>query len=121
MSNNIVKFSHNWNGKLNNSAFTTIRRHNPQKYKLGNTYRIELEGKIKGDAILTAMRIIRIDQLNDFICYLDTGYNTASATTILQRMNKGVDIKTVLFDLCLMVYKLPEKREPEAMQTKIDL
>ena len=117
MSSNIITFSYNWNNKLENKAFTTLRLHNPKKYILGNSYQIELEGKYKGLAVLYSKRILKIDQLNDFICYLDTGYNRTEATNILQRMYKGMNLQTVLFDFCLLVYHTPQKREAKAFQT----
>ncbi len=48
MNDNKIKFSFNWNNKLENKAFTTIRIHNPNKYKTGNMYEIELNETPKG-------------------------------------------------------------------------
>lgn len=36
-----IKFDKNWNSKLNNKAFTTIRLKNDEKYKVGEIYFIE--------------------------------------------------------------------------------
>lgn len=119
MSSDIIRFSYNWNNKLENKAFTTLRIHNPKKYILGNAYQIELEGKIKGMAVLHSKRILSVEQLNDFICYLDTGYNRTEAKNILQRMYKSINLETALFDFCLLVYQTPLKREVKALQTML--
>lgn len=38
-----IKFSYNWNQKLNCKAFTTIRIHNDGKYVVGEIYNVYLE------------------------------------------------------------------------------
>jgi hypothetical protein len=121
MSNNIIKFSYNWNNKLGNKAFTTIRIHNPKKYIVGNVYQIELNENPKGTAVLKSKRIIKIDQLNDFICYIDTGYNRQEAESIIQRMYKNMDLKSTLFDFCLLVYDKPNKQIIKDIQTCLEI
>jgi len=121
MSNNIIGFSKNWNNKLNNHAFTTIRLHNPKKYVLGNTYRIELNKKPLGTAVLTCKRQLSIDQLNDFICYLDLGYSRLKAIITLRRMYKDVNMETAVFDFCLLVYQAPSNQATKAVQTSLEL
>jgi hypothetical protein len=100
----VIKFSFNWNNKLTNKAFTTIRIHNPAKYKINTEYAIELKGEAKGTAILKDITILKGCNLNEFICYLDTGYSKAETTKILKRMYKGIDVDSTLFDFCLLVY-----------------
>ena len=84
MENKTIRFSYNWNNKLDNKAFTTIRLHNPNKYIVGNEYNVEINGKQKGVAFLQDKRTLGINQLNDFICYLDTGYNKQQTIGMLQ-------------------------------------
>jgi len=52
MANDTIKFSYNWNNKLENKAFTTIRIHNPKKYIAGKAFNIELNGTPKGQCHL---------------------------------------------------------------------
>jgi hypothetical protein len=99
-----IEFSYNWNGKLKNKAFTTIRLHNNKKYRAGKTYQIILKGDIIGTAILKEKRGLKLDQLNEFISYLDTGYNKREVITILSRMYKNIDLSRATFDFCLLVY-----------------
>lgn len=100
-----IKFSFDWNRKLQNKAFTTIRL-NDQKYQMGVRYLIELKGEIKGVATLVDMRKLTIDQLNNFVTYLDTGYNVEQTTRLLQTMykNQKVDWESQLLVFCLLVY-----------------
>ena len=107
---NTIRFTTNWNNKLLNKAFTTIRIHNPNKYIVGSVYNIELNGKPQGKAILRIIKTLRLSQLNDFICFIDTGYNKEHTTQILSRMYPGVNLNEVLFDFCLLVN---QPRKPE--------
>ncbi|MDD4992153.1 MAG: hypothetical protein PHR83_07980 [Paludibacter sp.] len=116
-----IQFSYNWNNKLQNKAFTTIRLHNPNKYKVGNVYEIEINDNPKGTATLQDVRVLRIDQLNDFICYLDTGYNREQTINMLQRMYKNINLKTALFDFLLLVYNKPEIQAPKELQMSLEL
>lgn len=100
----VIRFSFNWNNKLSNKAFTTLRLHNPGKYKPGQRYQIELNGQFKGIATLQEKRTLRIADLNNFICYLDTGYNRTETIAILKRMYKGIAIDAMM-DFCLLVYE----------------
>ncbi len=115
MAHDLIKFSYNWNNKLDNKAFTTIRIHNEQKYVTGREFIIELRGIKKGIATLQEKRVFKIDQLNEFMSFVDTGYNRGETIGILARMYKGKDIQNTFFDLCLLVYVSPEKPEPKTL------
>jgi hypothetical protein len=108
----VIRFSFNWNNKLTNRAFTTLRIHNPNKYVVGQHYEIELKGQPKGTATLTQKRVIRLAELNDFICYLDTGYNRNETIAIIKRMYKGIDINAMM-DFCLLVYDSEPEKNPQ--------
>lgn len=114
-----IKFSFNWNNKLTNKAFTTIRLHNPNKYRRGERYKVECNGQTKGTAILKDIRTFTVANLNDFITYLDTGYNVAETIKLLQTMykNKSVNWNTQKIDFCLLVY---ENEKKESIQTTIN-
>jgi hypothetical protein len=107
-----IKFSYNWNNKLNNKAFTTIRLHNPNKYQQGKQYRIECKGELKGIAVLHEIRVFTTDKLNDFVTYLDTGYNVHDTIKLLKTMykNSNIDWNRQRLDFCLLVYQKEDKR-----------
>jgi len=103
----IIKFSYNWNGKLCNKAFTTIRLHNPRKYIKDNVYNIELNNEILGQAKLIDIKTITPANLNNYISFLDTGYSPNETQKILTTMYKNVSFERVLFDFCLLNYCTP--------------
>ena len=102
-----IQFSYNWNNKLTNNAFTTLRLHKPAKYQRGTRFRIECSEQLCGVAELKAVQTFKISALNDFMTYLDTGYDTAATIDLLQTMykNKDVNWETQLLDFCLLVYE----------------
>ena len=102
-----IRFSYDWNNKLSNKAFTTLRLHNPAKYRSGTRYRIECNGRLRGTAVLREIRTFKISALNDFVSYLDTGYDTVETVRLLQTMhkNKRIDWSVQLLDFCLLVYE----------------
>ena len=102
-----INFSYNWNNKLNNKAFTTLRLHNPHKYKQGERYRIENSGQLRGIAVLKEIRTFTLASLNNFITFLDTGYNVSETKELLQRMYKAksIDWNVQKLDFCLLVYE----------------
>jgi hypothetical protein len=116
-----LKFGHNWNGKLQNTAFTTIRLFNPMKYQPGVVFSIILEkdGKTMaryGEASIAEIRKIRLDQINEFIARLDTGYSAEECKDMLKTMykNKNIDWKYQELALVLLV-----KIKPQPMQKSI--
>jgi len=111
-----IKFSHNWNNKLTNKAFTTLRLHNPNKYQRGGRYMIECNGQTRGVAVLQDIRTFTIASLNDFITHLDTGYNVTETVQLFKRMykNKSVNWETQKLDFCLLVYE-KKTNEPETL------
>jgi hypothetical protein len=102
-----LRFSYNWNNKLTNKAFTSLRLHSPAKHQRGQRYRIECKGQMYGVAVLHEVRTVKVSALNDFVTYLDTGYNRAETLKMLQTMykNKCIDWNTQLLDFCLLVYE----------------
>jgi hypothetical protein len=111
-----IRFSYNWNNKLTNKAFTTLRLHNPRKYQHGGQYKIECGGQLRGVAVLREIRTFTLASLNDFITYLDTGYNVPETVKVLQTMykNKVFDWSTQKLDFCLLVYETDGKPLKEA-------
>ncbi|BDX39319.1 hypothetical protein CYCD_26740 [Tenuifilaceae bacterium CYCD] len=116
-----ISFSNNWNNKLNNKAFSTLRLHNPTKYIVGQQYEIELQGKNLGTAILKEVRVLRADQLNEFICHLDTGYNKLQTLKILERMYPNLIVNRALFDFCLLVYTNSKQAKPIRQTEQVQL
>ena len=88
-----IKFSTNWNNKLNCKAFTTIRLANPRKYFEGGLYNIYLKEKQIGIAAIMQIIPFKLVQLSDSISYLDTGYNKTETTRIFKQMYPNYDFE----------------------------
>lgn len=87
--NKRIKFSFNWNNKLECTFFTTLRFYDPIKYQVGHTYDVYLKNKFLGEAELINLRKVHHDQINEFIAGIDTGYSVEETKNILERMYKG--------------------------------
>jgi hypothetical protein len=81
----ILKFSTNWNNKLDCKSFTTLRL--SSKYYQGQRLVIQYQKKCCLAKIIDA-RSIRCSQINLFVAKLDTGYNVAETLDILGKMYK---------------------------------
>lgn len=91
-----LRFTYNWNNKLDCRAFSTIRIPNP-KYKIGKLYRIvwdhgQPDKKTdweKGIGEIVLIKRFQLWQLDEEDAWLDTGYSLAETTEILKRMYKN--------------------------------
>lgn len=90
MSNVVLntRFSTNWNNKLYAEYFTTLRLYNMKKYYPGAVHDIWLKNMQLGRAIVIDHKNLTIDQVNDWIGYLDTGYHAKKTQDILHKMYK---------------------------------
>ena len=86
MSTPKINFSYNWNNKLGCKIFSTIRIYNPNKYQIGQEYKIELNKKPIKIASITDMKTIYLKDINEFIAGIDTGYSAFECKSILQKM-----------------------------------
>ena len=81
-----LEFNTNWNNKLECGAFTTIRL--SDKYEIGDMVEVRLKGTVKTHGIIRGKRCILLDMINNFIAYIDTGYNADECKNILTTMYK---------------------------------
>lgn len=90
-----IKFSYNWNKKLETDNFTTIRLENPHKYKLGEVYNIIQHEKginrDRGQGKIIELCKIKLHQLKEINCRLDTGYGMDATKDIIYKMYPGKD------------------------------
>ena len=106
-------FSHDWNRKLNGIFFTTIRRYNPKKYARGNRVEVYCKyGKAYhsfGVAEIVDVRKITLNDLNEYICGLDTGYSVEETKKIFRRMYKN-NADSMSYSFVLLKYLTGEER-----------
>jgi len=74
-----IKFSHNWNQKLGNKLFSTIRKSNPQKADyyvehLDEVFEITLKGEKVCQAKLIDIWPVSLTDIPLYLLMLDTGY-----------------------------------------------
>jgi hypothetical protein len=101
----ILLFSHNWNNKLGGVYFTTLRLHNPSKYKVGAQFAVKYKKSIMNNpAEVVKVKEMKLDQLNEYICGLDTGYSVEETKKVLQTMYKFANWNTQTLDLVLLKY-----------------
>lgn len=90
-----IKFTYNWNKKLETDTFTTIRIENPHKYRLGEVYQITQQerGRIidRGLGKIISLTLVKLHQLKEVPCYLDTGYGLDATKDIIYKMYPGTD------------------------------
>ena len=97
-----ISFTCNWNNKLACDAFTTIRLFQPRKYVVGQSYNILLKGRHLADAVIVDIRRFLLDDLSNFVAYLDTGYSKENCTGIIRKMYPTVDFNTTNLSLILL-------------------
>lgn len=98
---NKINFSYNWNNKLGCNVFTTLRLHNPNKYKKGETYQIFLKDEDMGSCEIVGIMTIPFGGITEFSARLDTGYSLKECRKIIKRMYKHVE-DDMLFDFILL-------------------
>lgn len=114
---NRITFGYNWNGKLNCDYYTTIRLHNPKKWAVGDIKEVWLASGAKWEQIesveIIGVKTFRLEQLTDWMAYLDTGYSRANALKIFRNMYKQENPE-MDFILCKKIKRQhgTDKKEP---------
>lgn len=85
-----IEFSFNWNDKLCCRCFTTIRLSG--RYNVGDEVNIILKKQFIGVATIRCKEQRLLEQIKDFIAYVDTGYNAEKTKEILTTMYKNKNI-----------------------------
>jgi len=98
-----LKFSTNWNKKLDTKAFTTFRMHNPMHYQVGKCFTVTVQGKPYCNAKLISIKTMKLGEVDEFQARLDTGYPKHQFVGMIKKMykSKALRFDTQLFDLLL--------------------
>jgi hypothetical protein len=104
MVNDRLNFSYNWNGKLSNNCFTTIRCVDWNKYRTGYHKNVFLKDRLITKIVIIEIRVFKLLELNEWVARLDTGYSREEAIDILCRMYK-LDKSTTNKDFMLILCK----------------
>lgn len=90
-----IAFSYNWNNKLDCKAFTTIRLHNPYKYRVGSFYRVGAIGHDFNVKIID-IKVIPFGKINEYMARIDTGYSLEECKNIMRKMYSDIEDKTLV-------------------------
>ncbi len=101
-----ITFTYNWNNKLNFKAFTSIRL--SDYYCIGKQYKVLLKtGKDvteMGTGEVVSVKEFWLEQLNEFMSYLDTGYDVEKCREVILRMHPKVNFEKKKLRLILFKY-----------------
>jgi len=92
--NSIIKFSKNWNNKLNNYCFTAIKLHTKDRFdyyhkNLGKVFNVFLEGKLYTEAKLETIESIKFKDIPKILLAIDTGkINYFENVDVLKKFGK---------------------------------
>lgn len=96
-----INFSFNWNNKLNNSIFSTIRCYSKEKeyyYKnlLNKPFIVLLKNKKFIIASLESVEVFTLNEIPHALLMIDSGMRYFSAIKLFQKFGIGLDKKTLL-------------------------
>jgi hypothetical protein len=97
-----INFSYNWNNKLDNKVFTTIRA-NFIPVQPGTTLQIHLKGKLYCWAKVQECIKCKFSDINTLILWLDTGYAPEEAFKVFKSM--GLDYNRKDQDCMLLIFE----------------
>lgn len=80
----VINFSQDWNGKLCNDYFTTVRL--DSSFRVDEEVQINLSKKPFKVCKIVLKKPVYINAINDWFAYIDSGYDAAYMKSILLRM-----------------------------------
>lgn len=94
-----IKFSKNWNGKLDWPLFTTIRQDKKYwRHQLGTTHDVELNGKPSGRAILVYCEFLPWSAITDALAQADAGLSAKELRAMLEKMyGQGSELELLVW------------------------
>lgn len=104
-----VNFTSNWNGKLCNDVFTTIRPYDYDKYPEFEKFEVALRDQVLGIAELAAKKAFKGSAINDITSLVDCGHTRDYLVKLLHNFYKDMGPDKTLY---LLVFKW-EERFPE--------
>lgn len=116
----ILQFSKNWNNKLHNDYFTTLRRSG--RHQVGQQKDIYLNEKYMGRGTIVDKKNLKLGQLNEWICRLDTGESVEATKAILRNMYRDDRIDdNSPFYLYLVCRETEEEKKQRLLQQQLTL
>jgi len=112
-TDNVISFIENWNNKLQNHSFTTIRPVNHYKYRKGKLFWIEVfdvktkEYNMIGKAKLVASSAFYLNNISDTMAYIDCNMCAADLKKLMTRLyaKSKIDVETCRFNMLVLQYE----------------
>lgn len=98
-----IPFSYNWNNKLDCKALTTIRIYSPHNHVPDRAVLLNLKGVGKGTGKIKGVKKFYLADLNDYMAYIDTGYNKEECAKIIRTMYPTFDFANKYMAFILIV------------------
>ncbi len=73
-----------------------------KKYQVSKIFDIELKDEHHCKSIVVNMVYIKLNDLNDFNCYLDTGYSVDETKKIFKKMYPAIDFEVTNLAIILL-------------------
>jgi hypothetical protein len=114
MKNPIIKFAINWNLKLTNIVFSTIRLKNEQKFKLNQNYDIQildgLHQNIMGECECIYIKHFKLQEITEPLFLLDMALNKKDGIKMINHLyedkkDQGFDLENAEFSFMLLQWK----------------
>lgn len=83
-----LKFSTNWNNKLDCQCYTTLRLSGD--FQIGETVEVWHQKRFMHHGKIIDKKVINMDKINEWIAFIDTGYSRQECIQILRRMYKDI-------------------------------
>lgn len=84
-----LKFTYNWNNKLDCDCYTTIRLSN--FYNINDLIFVEMKGRETEQCKIIGKIKTKIDKLTELVSLLDTGYSRMNTIGIIKKMYPGIN------------------------------
>lgn len=111
-----IKFSSNWNGKLCNDVFTTIRLYDYDKYPIFEKYEVHYKNKVLGIVECEAQKAFKYGSINDITALVDCGHAAPYLTKLLKNFYPQLTADSLIY---MIVFRW-KKRNAEATQELFD-
>lgn len=99
---NCLKFSKNWNSKLDCKAFSTIRMYDGTALKVNSVIEIMLNGKLVKHAAVKYLEVIPIDAIDTRTAFIDTGLSAVECIDLLRSIYSvpaNLNVSVVVYTL----------------------
>jgi len=96
-----IRFSHNWNNKLDCNVFTTIRKYTDEKFEyysdaVGKPFKVLLKKAVVCEAELHSVVCMNSCNLDASLLMTDTGLEPPEARELLRRFGVGDEDKVLI-------------------------